>query len=82
MKQIVIVKESKTKVKFHKDYLEISSIYENRVIAKRFIKEFYMNQQIVVKPSELINLAKKVKVYFINQHGTILSSLRLENEKV
>lgn len=83
MKQIVIIKDSTLKVKIQSDYLEVTNIYENRVIGLRNISELYINQQISIIPSKFLKLSIYMKIYFIDFHGHILGSIkREENEKI
>ena len=83
MKQIVIIKDSSTKVRVYKEYLDVTNIYESRVIGLNNIKELYINQLIQIVPSQFLKLTQKFPVYFINQKGHILGCIkRVENEKV
>jgi len=78
MKQIVIVKDSSTKVRVYKDYLDITNIYESRVIGLNNIKELYINQLIQIVPSEFLKLSCRFPIYFINQRGHILGYIKKE----
>jgi len=40
MKQIVIIKDSKSKIKINSDHIEVKSIYENRIIGLKNINQY------------------------------------------
>ena len=78
MKQIVIIKDSKSKIKINSDYIEVRNIYENRIIGLKNISQLYINQQIEVIPSQLIKISSSIQVFFIDHHGHILGIIKRE----
>ena len=83
MKQIVIIKDSKSKIKINSDHIEVKSIYENRIIGLKNINQLYINQQIQIVPSQLIRISEFIQVFFIDHYGHILGAIKREkNEKL
>lgn len=83
MKQIVIVKNSNSKINIETEYLEITNIYENRIIGLRNISQLYINQQIPIIPAKLIRISKFIEVFFIDHYGHILGKIKREKyEKI
>ena len=78
MKQIVIIKDSSSKIKVNKEYIEITNLYESRIIGLRNINQLYINQLIQIVPSQFLKLAKRFSIYFINYHGHILGEIKRE----
>ena len=79
MKQIVIIKDSKSKLKIKSDYIEISTIFENRIIGLKNISQLYINQQIEIIPAQLIKISSCIEVFFIDHNGHILGSIKKES---
>jgi len=81
MKQIVVIKASSTILTIEKEYLVIKkSTCSDNVIAYRHIKRLYMNKLINISISECLKLASLFELYFINQHGNILGSIKVDDE--
>jgi len=80
MKRILIIKDSKAKIIVNNDYLVVKSIYEDKIVAFRYISALYINKLADLSISDVINLSKYFDVFFINQHGNILASLKLEED--
>ena len=81
MKQIVIIKDSKTLLHIEKEYLVIKKAQcSDNIIAYRYIKRLYINKLIDISINECLKLASHFKLFFINQHGQILAEVR--NEEV
>lgn len=78
MKKILIVKDSKSKIKIFDNYLIVSTLYESKVIGFKHIKEIYLNKLIKLTPAQCLKLAKSFNVNFINYHGQILGSIKVE----
>lgn len=81
MKKTVIIKEPSTTIKVYADYMVATSLHDNSIIAFRHIKELYINKTILLTPSELIKMASFFDLFFIDRHGYILATIRLENDK-
>jgi hypothetical protein len=62
--------------------MTIKNIYEDKVIAYKYINQLYINKLISISIADCINLSKIFPVFFINYNGTILGSIKLENEEV
>lgn len=78
MKQIVVIKESSTKLLVDKKYLIIKKVNcSDNVIAYRHIKRLYINKLINITISECLQLASMFELHFINQHGQILGACRI-----
>lgn len=78
MKTTLIIKDSSTKIKIHKDYMIITTNIESSVIGFRHIKEMYINKTILITPSEMLRLASFFDLFFIDHHGYMLASIKLE----
>jgi len=62
-----------------KSYMTVNSSEQNYVIGYRHIGELYLNKCILITPRECIIVAEQCKLYFIDQHGYVLASFRLED---
>lgn len=81
MKQIVIIKESKTTLHINKEYLIIKKPEcSDSVIAYRHIKRLYVNKLININISECLLLAALFDLYFIDQHGQLLGRITIDEE--
>lgn len=78
MNRIFILKNPSTKIKIYSEYMVVTSATNNDVIAFRYVNELYINKTIYITPSHLIKLASLFKVYFIDHHGYVLASIKLE----
>ncbi|MEA3522726.1 MAG: hypothetical protein U9R50_07105 [Campylobacterota bacterium] len=81
MKQIVIVKDSKTDLSIFSEYLVVKTQTQESVIAYRYIKEIYINKLINISIAKSIKLATIFDVYFIDQHGKVLAKV-INYEKI
>lgn len=81
MKKTLLIKDSSTTIKVYSSYMIIASSSDSFVVAFRHIKELYINKTILLMPSQLIKMASFFNVYFIDHHGYILATIRLENDK-
>ena len=78
-KKVLILKSPSTTIKIHSEYMIVNSLTHSEVVAFRYIDELYINKTISISPSHLIKLASLFKVFFIDHHGYILASIRLES---
>lgn len=81
MKKTLIIKDSSTTIKVYSSYMIIASPSQSVVVAFRHIKELYINKTILLTPSQLLRMASVFDVYFIDHHGYILATIRLQNDK-
>lgn len=77
--KILLIKDSSTTIDFHKKYMIVHAKEQNYVVGYRHIGELYLNKLIPITPRECIRIAKLCKLYFIDQHGYVLASFRLEH---
>lgn len=82
MKKTVIIKEAKTKLSIENHHIVIRSIYEDKIIAFRYIKQLYINKRIDISISQCILLANYFDIFFINHHGTIIGTIKLEKVSI
>ncbi len=81
MKQIVVIKDSKTLLHIDQEYMSIKKpSCSDNVIAYRHIKRIYINKLIDISINECLKLAKYFDVYFINNNGYILAKMQLDEE--
>ncbi len=76
MKKILILKESKTKIRIFENHIEIKTPYEQYPIAKKFIKAIYLNKAIKITIGKCYQLSKIAPLFLIDENGYILSSLQ------
>jgi len=79
MKKTVLIKDASAKIRFYKSYMAVNSLEQNYVIGYRHIRELYLNKCILITPRECIMVSKQCKLYFVDQHGYIVASFRLEH---
>jgi len=77
MKQTLMLKNPKTKLKIYKQYLVIQNPSGESIIGYRYIKALYLHKDISISISQCIKLASKVDVYFIDPYGYIIAKMEL-----
>ena len=83
MKRIILLEDKNSTVKIKKDYIEFFTPNGNFVVAKKFIKAFYINKVIKIKIAQCIKLIDIAPLYFIDQNGYIKAQMqRFKNEEV
>jgi len=78
MKKSLIIRTTETKVKVHKDYLQIKSLYDEKIVGFKNIGAVYINKTVKIKLSDCLKLMAHFPVFFTDEHGTILASLQEE----
>ncbi|WP_151899673.1 hypothetical protein MLC52_09915 [Sulfurimonas sp. NW15] len=76
MKQIIVIKNSKTKLHVKQNYM----IVDDNVIAYRYIKSLYINKLLNISISECLKLSSIFKVFFIDRYGNLLGEVKLYEE--
>ena len=81
MKQIVVIKDSKTHLHIYKDYINIKKpTCSDNIIAYRYIEKIYINKLIDITIGECLKLAHHFDVYIIDQYGYIISKIKLDEK--
>jgi len=78
MKKSLIIRTTETKVKVHSDYLQIKSVYDDKVVGFKNIGAIYINKTVKIKLSDCIKLMAHFPVFITDEHGKILASLKEE----
>lgn len=78
MKTTLIIKDPSSKIKIYSDHMIVTSNTNSSVIGFRHIKELYINKTIVITPSEMLKMASFFELFFIDHHGYILATIKLE----
>lgn len=76
MKKIILINDKKAKIKLAKEYIEIIKSSENIVVAKKFIKELYINRDVKIPITIFIELLKIAPIYFIDHNGYVKAELK------
>jgi len=76
MKQIVVIKNSQTKVFVCKNYLIVRTKDAENILGFRYIEKLYLNKLIDISISNVIKLSHIFDVYFIDQYGKILAKVQ------
>jgi len=71
MKQIVILKDSKTTLRIYQDYMVVTKDDKESVLAFRYIKELYINKSIEFSLKECVDLSKIFKIFITDRYGNI-----------
>ncbi len=82
MKKIILLQSPKSTVKISKEYIEVFTPQNSFVIAKKFIKAFYISHLTILPVNICIALIKIAPVYFIDSNGYIKARLKGENEEI
>ncbi len=75
MKRIILLKNQNTKIKIRQEYIEVYTPQNSFVVAKKFIKAFYINKLAKISITVAIELAQIAPLYFIDQNGYIKAQL-------
>jgi len=78
-KQILILKQSDTKILVHPEYLEIKTLEESYIMAFIHIKMIYLNKSIQIDIGTCYRLSEKVTLFITDHNGYIIA--KLENLK-
>jgi len=77
MKLPLILKNSKTSIEIHKEYLVAKTDIGENIIAYRHIDKIYINKHIQLNPYELLHLCLFMEVWLIDRYGNILAKVEL-----
>ena len=75
MKKIILLENQNTKIKIRQDYIEVYTPQNSFVVAKKFIKAFYINKLAKISIAVAIELSQIAPLYFIDQNGYIKAQL-------
>ena len=78
MKKSLIIITTETKVKVYKDYLQIKSLYDEKIVGFKNIDAVYINKTVKIKLSDCLKLMAYFPIFFTNEHGKVLASLTEE----
>jgi hypothetical protein len=82
-KQLLILKDSQTKIKAYHDYIDIKTFKDSYVVSYMHLKAIYLNKAIDIDISTCYSISVKVPLYIIDQNGYILATLReVDDEEV
>ena len=73
-----MIRTTETKVKVHKDYLQIVSLYDDKIVGFKNIGAVYINKTVKIKLSDCIKLMAHFPLFVTDEHGTILASFKEE----
>ena len=83
-KRILILRDPKTKITPHTDYIEITNITNRYIVSYRHVSAIYLNKAIKLDMSACYTLYTHIpKLYITDQNGYILAKLAgVDDEKV
>ncbi|MDY0365858.1 MAG: hypothetical protein RBQ81_08370 [Arcobacteraceae bacterium] len=80
MKKTLLFRSNKTSIKVYRTYLiAITSQKDELIVAYTHIKECFINQNIDLKPSLLVYLAKQFPLYIIDSRGKTLAKVSIKS---
>ncbi len=82
MKKIILLQNPKSTIKLSSEYIEVFTPQNSFVIAKKFIKAFYINRLTVLPVNTCIKLTQTAPVYFIDSNGYVKARLKGEDEEI
>jgi hypothetical protein len=83
IKQLLILKDSHTKITTHSTYMEIKSFKDSYIVSYMHLKAIYLNKSIDIDISTCYELSQKVPLFIIDQNGYILATLKeVDDEEV
>jgi len=82
-KRVLILRDSRTKISAHSEYIEIKNILSSYIVSFRHIEAIYINKAIFIDIATCYFISTKVPLFLIDQNGYILAELkRVDDEKV
>lgn len=75
MKKVLLLKDKTISIKTHENYIEFTNDNKEFIAAYRYISEIYINKQINVSIDEVLKIAKKVPLFFVNHNGYIIAKV-------
>ena len=82
-KQILILRQSSTKIIIRSDHMEVITLGRSYVVAYRHLDAVYLNKAIRVDIGTCYALSRKVPLFLIDHNGYLLAELReVTDEKV
>jgi hypothetical protein len=73
---VLILKDPKTEITVHRDYLEIKTPLQSYIVAYIHIKTLYINKTIELNISQFYTISQKIDTYIIDRYGYILAKLQ------
>lgn len=77
-KKELILKDKNIKLKVFTNYLEFTKNEISFIISYKFISHIYLINLAKVPLSDILKLAQKVPLYFIDSNGYILSKIDVD----
>ncbi|BBG66771.1 hypothetical protein NNO_2068 [Hydrogenimonas sp.] len=75
MRRALIVKDPRAKIVVNETHLEISTLYDMQYIGFERIKAVYLNRSVDLSVKSLMEIFRRVPVYFIDKHGRLLAKM-------
>lgn len=75
MKKVLLLKDKTISIKTHENYIEFTNDNKEFIAAYRYISEIYINKQINVSVDEVLKIAKKVPLFFVDHNGYIIAKV-------
>ena len=77
-RRALIIKNANAKVLFKDSCIEVITVYEQQCIGVAQINGIYLHHNIRLQVKEMLAMAKKVPLYFIDGNGTILAKVSFQ----
>lgn len=78
MSKILVLKDKNIKIKVHKTYLEFNNENKDFIVAFKHISQVYCTKHIDISVQQLIEVAKKVPLFFIDHNGYIIAEVKAD----
>ncbi|MBE0490779.1 MAG: hypothetical protein IBX44_00845 [Sulfurospirillum sp.] len=75
MKKVLILKDKTINIKTHEDYIEFTNDNKEFIAAYKYISEVYINKHITVSIEDVLKIAKKIPLFFVDHNGYIIAKV-------
>ncbi len=77
-KRALIIKEPNAKITCNHNCIEVTTFYAEQIIGFEQIASCYIHFHANVKMKTALQIAKKVPIFLIDAHGTLLAQINTE----
>jgi len=75
MKKVLLLKDKTIIIKTHENYIEFTNDNKEFIAAYKYISEIYINKHINVSIDDVLKIAKKIPLFFVNHNGYIIAKV-------
>jgi len=75
MKKVLLLKDKTINIKTHEECIEFTNDNKEFIVAYKYISEIYINKKIDISIDNMLKIAKKVPLFFVDHNGYIIAKV-------